>query len=77
MANKKIKKPLTQRVSIYEQEYILKQEAKELLKKIKENPIHKFNNGKGATICNKCSKIISTGLTKDLYCSTKCKEKGL
>lgn len=37
MANKKIKKPITQRVSIYEQEYILKQEAKELLKKIKED----------------------------------------
>jgi hypothetical protein len=39
------------------------------------NPIHKFNNGKGATLCNKCSKIISTGLTKELYCSTKCEEK--
>ena len=38
-------------------------------------PIHKFNNGKGATLCHKCSKIISTGLTKELYCSTKCKEK--
>jgi len=37
MANKRIKKPLTQRVSIYEQEYKLKQEAKEILKKIKEN----------------------------------------
>ncbi len=73
MANKRIKKPLTQRVSIYEQEYKLKQEAKELLKKIKEQPIHKLNGGKGATLCNKCSKIISTGLTKDLYCSTKCK----
>ena len=37
MANKKIKKPLTQRMSIYEQEYKLKQEAKEVLKKIKED----------------------------------------
>jgi hypothetical protein len=36
MANKRIKKPLTQRLSIYEQEYKLKQEAKEILKKIKE-----------------------------------------
>ena len=35
MANKRIKKPIMQRVSIYEQEYILKQEAKEILKKIK------------------------------------------
>jgi hypothetical protein len=37
MANKRIKKPLTQRLSIYEQEYKLKQEAKEVLKKIKDN----------------------------------------
>ena len=37
MANKRIKKPLTERVSIYEQEYKLKKEAKELLKKIKED----------------------------------------
>lgn len=37
MANKKIKKPITERLSIYEQEYILKQQAKELLKKIKED----------------------------------------
>ena len=31
-------------------------------------PIHKFNNGNGATICNKCHTIISTGLTNDLLC---------
>ena len=37
MSNKRIKKPLTQRLSIYEQEYKLKQEAKELIKKIKED----------------------------------------
>lgn len=35
-------------------------------------PIHKFNGGRGATLCSKCSVIICTGLTKDLYC-TKCK----
>lgn len=35
-------------------------------------PIHKLNGGKGATLCHKCNKIISTGFTKDLYCSTKC-----
>jgi hypothetical protein len=39
-------------------------------------PIHKFNNGNGATLCHKCSVIISTGLTKDLYCD-KCKPEGL
>jgi len=31
-------------------------------------PIHKFNNGNGATLCNTCSVIISVGLTEDLYC---------
>ena len=31
-------------------------------------PIHKFNNGRGATLCNQCSVIITTGLTDDLYC---------
>ena len=42
MANKKIKKPLTQRVSIYEQEYELRLKAKELLKKVKdENKVRK------------------------------------
>ena len=37
MANKKKIKPLTLRESIFEQEYRLKQEAKQVLKKIKEN----------------------------------------
>jgi hypothetical protein len=31
-------------------------------------PIHKFNNGNLATICNQCSVIITTNLTNDLYC---------
>jgi len=44
MANKRIKKQITQRVSIYEQEYILKQEAKEILKKIKKNENTKAKN---------------------------------
>jgi hypothetical protein len=39
-------------------------------------PIHKFNNGAGATLCHNCSVIISTGLTEDLYCD-KCKPRGL
>ena len=37
-------------------------------------PIHKLNNGRGATLCHTCSVIITTGLTKDLYCE-KCKLK--
>jgi hypothetical protein len=36
-------------------------------------PIHKFNNGRGATLCNQCSVIITTGLTDDLYCK-ECKD---
>lgn len=31
-------------------------------------PIHKFNGGLGATLCNKCRKIITTGFTEDIYC---------
>lgn len=42
------------------------------MKKLK--PIHKFNNSRGATLCNSCSVIISIGLTEDLYCE-KCKIK--
>lgn len=38
-------------------------------------PIHKFNNGRGATLCNSCSKIISIGLTDDLYCDKECEAK--
>lgn len=34
-------------------------------------PIHKFNGGKGATLCHTCRVIISVGLTDDLYCK-KC-----
>ena len=31
--------------------------------------IHKFNNGKGATLCHLCRTIITTGKpTNDLYC---------
>lgn len=38
-------------------------------------PIHKFNNGRGAMLCNGCRTIISTGpATKELFC-TECKEK--
>jgi hypothetical protein len=31
-------------------------------------PIHKFNGGLGATLCNKCRKIITEGMTEYLYC---------
>ena len=36
-------------------------------------PIHKFNNGQGATLCNQCNCIISIGFTKDIYCK-ECKD---
>jgi hypothetical protein len=38
-----------------------------------KKPIHKFNGGKGATLCTKCSAIINEGLTDDLLCE-KCGE---
>jgi hypothetical protein len=31
-------------------------------------PKHKFNSGNGATLCNKCNKIITEGLTDNLLC---------
>jgi hypothetical protein len=38
-------------------------------------PIHKFNNGRGAMLCNGCRIIISTGpKTEELFCD-KCKQK--
>ncbi len=37
-------------------------------------PIHKFNNGNGATLCHKCSVIISVGFTDDLLCKDCRKE---
>ena len=37
-------------------------------------PIHKFNNGRGAMLCNLCRTIISTGpKTEELLCD-KCKQ---
>jgi hypothetical protein len=37
-------------------------------------PIHKLNGGLGATLCHKCSVIITNGLTDDLYCN-KCRKE--
>lgn len=31
-------------------------------------PIHKFNGGRGATLCHECGVIINEGLTDNLYC---------
>jgi hypothetical protein len=31
-------------------------------------PIHKFNDGRGATLCHKCRKIITEGMTYHLFC---------
>lgn len=31
-------------------------------------PIHKLNGGNGATLCHKCSKIITEGMTDELFC---------
>ena len=31
-------------------------------------PIHKLNGGRGDTLCHKCSVIITTGFTDELFC---------
>lgn len=49
-------------------EYIDKVEKKDS----ELQPIHKFNNGRGATLCNVCGVIIVEALTDDLKCH-KCK----
>lgn len=38
-------------------------------------PIHKYNGGDGATLCNNCRVVISNQLTDSLYCH-KCKGYG-
>lgn len=35
-------------------------------------PIHKFNNGRGAMLCNYCRTIISTGKKTDVLLCDKC-----
>jgi hypothetical protein len=49
-------------------------ECEIIIPKEEPKPIHKFNNGRGATLCVKCYVIISEGITKELYCE-KCKLK--
>ena len=39
------------------------------------DPIHKFNGGKGATLCYVCSKIITEALTDKKIC-TECRNHG-
>ena len=39
-----------------------------------KKPIHKFNGGLGATLCNECRAIITEGMTEDLLCD-KCLEE--
>ena len=34
----------------------------------KKEPIHKFNGGKGATLCHDCRVMISEGFVDELYC---------
>lgn len=35
-------------------------------------PIHKYNNGNYATLCNKCNVVISTGINKDQIMCESC-----
>jgi len=38
-------------------------------------PIHKFNNGRGAMICNICRKIISVGTPTNVLLCNKCQNE--
>lgn len=38
-------------------------------------PIHKFNNGIGATLCHNCRVIINVGFSEKLYCENCIKIK--
>jgi len=38
------------------------------MKQSKMKPIHKFNGGRGATLCHRCNKMISEGMVDELYC---------
>lgn len=39
-------------------------------------PVQKFNNGRVATLCNNCYKIIETGVScKKLFCCKKCEKE--
>jgi len=38
------------------------------MKQSKMKPIHKFNGGRGATLCHKCNRMISEGMIDELYC---------
>jgi len=33
-------------------------------------PVHKFNGGRGATLCRSCRVIITEGLSDRLYCDS-------
>ena len=55
------------------------QEAKErsqILMRLKAGykPIHKYNNGNGATLCNKCKLIIAEGFNDEIMCNVCIKE---
>jgi hypothetical protein len=55
-----------------EEEIIMTLKEKEIMNE-EIRPIHKFNNGRGAMLCNNCRTIISTGPpTEELFCE-KCK----
>jgi len=59
-----------------EEEYNVKERAKhtQYLSSGILKPIHKFNNGNGATLCHECNVIIGVGFLKDLLCE-ECKKR--
>jgi ferredoxin len=38
-------------------------------------PLHKFNGGRGATLCHSCRVIINEGFSEKLFCDSCEKDK--
>jgi hypothetical protein len=50
------------------QEMVIKMANKQMNELTELKPIHKFNNGNKATLCNECGRIIWLGHLDELYC---------
>jgi len=53
-----------------DQRGLRKDEAAAMVPCSRLNPIHKFNGGKGATLCHNCQVIINEGFSERIYCDS-------
>ena len=65
-----IKKLMKQQCNAHAYEQEEKERAQILMRlKAGYKPIHKLNNGNGATLCNKCKVVISEGFNDEIMCT--------